>query len=253
MAIIITRYAPRSWGIKDVEANTEKLSNIYTGIIDIISGEVAISSTRGGLILNNRNWAEFTYVDNVDPSESFTPTNATDLAVRLNELEGFFLHGSSEGGGGSTDFYIQFAQDAVISTLLGKAGYSLVVDPTGSHFELKQISGGATSITQLQEWQAGDALQPQKFLLTSNDATKILQGDIDLVVNTPIAVDEFRVVAKGTQGGVPNQEEYVKEIGDFCEGVYSGDGRNYDLIYKGGDQSLLASYEIRGWSEPLTI
>ena len=60
---------------------------------------------------------------------------------------------------------------------------------------------------------------------------------LNKIVNSPIQVDEFRVIAKGN-GNLAN----FKEVGDYCQGVYSGDGRFYTLVYEGGNQNDFASY-----------
>lgn len=246
-SITITRIGQRSWQFTD-NVNVSPISrNKYTG--GRFGDYFNFKASGGEILYTDVPWSIIDYVDNVDET-TFTPTSAEELFVFLNELDSFFLDSyDSSGGGVITEYTVLEAEDVNIATLAGQAGKAFVVNNTGTKFVLATI-GGVTSITGLTEWVTGDVLLPNKFLGTNSTGTKIIQGDIELVVNTPIAVDEFRVVAKGTQGGVPNIEQYVKEIGDRCAGVSSIDGKYYsNLEYNGGDPTDLANYTIKYFDE----
>lgn len=249
-SITITRIGQRSWQFTD-NVNVSPISrNKYTG--GRFGDYFNFKASGGEILYTDVPWSIIEYVDNVDPDNSFTPTSSEQLFVFLNELDNFFLDSYDNGGGGViTDYTVLGAQDVDIATLAGQAGKRLGVNETGTKIVLVDALA-LTSIKTLEEWVQGDVLLPNKFLLTNNDGTKIIQGDIELIVNTPIAVDEFRVIAKGTQGGVPNVEMYVKEIGDRCAGVSSVDGRFYpNLEYNGGDGSDLGNYTIKSFDEPI--
>lgn len=248
-SITITRIDTDAWIFTDNE-NVTRARDFYKGGFN---GEYFHFSASGGEILyNSVPWSIISYVDNVDPENSFTPESPDELFAFLKSLTGFFFGSYDNGGGGIiTDYTVLGAIDVAIPTLTGQAGKRLGVNETGTKIVLVDALA-LTSIKTLEEWVQGDVLLPNKFLLTNNDGTKIIQGDIELIVNTPIAVDEFRVIAKGTQGGVPNEELYVKEIGDVSGGTYSEDGRDYSLVYNGGTSLTepLNNYTILGWINP---
>lgn len=186
-----------------------------------------------------------TYIDTIlETNETFT--DPAQVVTRLKEV-GFFVDSTAGGGGGGTDTFKELL-DVNVSTFTGRAGYSVVVDSTGTYLELAQRYS-ASRMTELLDW-IGGALEGNKYIITTAvPPYRVAQADIDQVINKPIPVDTFRVVAKGVNPdtGNPNLEDFIKEVGDWCEGVSGIDGKYYTLIYLGGDDTDIESYEITGW------
>lgn len=247
--VIITRTGQRSWRFTDnINPNTQSKS-LYSGDQD--GDLITITSYRGSTLYNRVPWQAFEYVDATDPGSDFSFSSADELFDFLNNLEGFFYKGNTGGGGSITDFNVIDANDVNIPTLLGQGGKLFAVNAAGTDFILIPNSGTQFRIANALDYTGG-TFQPNKYLATNATGTSIVQADINQIINTPIAVDEFRVIAKGSQGGVPNSEPFVKEIGDRCAGVSSLDGRFYtNLEYNGGTESDIANYTIKSYDEPV--
>lgn len=58
----------------------------------------------------------------------------------------------------------------------------------------------------------------------------------------PIPFLELRLIAKGSQAGVPNTDLFTLEIGDFVEGMKDANTKWKSAMYNGGDPNDRNSY-----------
>lgn len=194
------------------------------------------------------------FTDEVEATEEETFTSGYQAYDRLKEV-GFFVDSTAGGGGGSTDIAFKDLTDVNVSSFVAYPNYVVSVNEAGTALVLTPRVG-VNRIQDALDW-AGGALQPDKYVLTNSAGTGFIQGNIEQIINKPIAVDEFRVVAKGanydegTDTWIANIEPFAKEIGDWCEGVSSTDGKRHVLVYNGGDETDIANYTKVGyWAKP---
>lgn len=228
--------------VKDGVLENESGSNEYDGIF--MGNYLYIKTGNGAVMYNQVPYSVITYIDEVEGSAPETFTNAFQAFDKLKQV-GFLKDSTTSGGSGSTQSFIDL-DDVNVSTLAGRQGQYVKVNETGTAL-ITAMLYTISRITEALDYLGG-ALTANKYLATNASATGFILADIDLIINRPIGVDEFRVIAKGINPdtGNPNIEDFVKEPGDWCEGVSSIDGYKYELVYDGGDETQLSSYTIMG-------
>lgn len=245
-SLIITKTSANIWKLVDNTMPEGSDGKFASGFADIGTDDFVTFTTKTGQNLYRQiYYGIVTYIDNLDPENNFTPTSGLDLHTKLLGL-GFFGNGS---GGGETATTLLELTDAEFPNYFGRAGQAIIVAENEAGFTTVPFSNVQNS-TDLGDMPS--ELLPNKYLTTNNDGTAYQLSNIDLIINTPIPVDVFRVVEKGvvydegTDTYVKNTEPFLKQPGDICEGVSSIDGRKYNLEFLGGDdESDLSNYIIR--------
>lgn len=122
-SIQIIKKAQNVWVFSDNTLPSEKywISNAYQ---DVINEDLVSFTTRNGSnIYNSQPYSIYSYTDELDSEEDFTPTSALDLHTKLQE-RGFF---GTSGGGGSTPT-LQGLANSLFGSLFGRGGQVVLID-----------------------------------------------------------------------------------------------------------------------------
>lgn len=125
-SIVITKHATNVWFAKDNTLPGGVAGHFVSGWSGgVNSDQFTLKSKNGGIVYNNQPWNIFSYVDNLDSGNNFTPTSAVDLVVKLTQRD-FFEYSSS--GGAGVDTWLQLL-DVLIGSYAGRANQVVVVAP----------------------------------------------------------------------------------------------------------------------------
>lgn len=133
-SIQIIKKAQNVWVFSDNTLPESKywISNAYQ---DVINEDLVSFTTRNGSnIYNSQPYSIFTYIDELDSSNNFTPTSAEDLHIKLTE-RGFF---GTSGGGGSTPT-LQGLANSLFGSLFGRGGQVVLIDDSELGFTTAEI------------------------------------------------------------------------------------------------------------------
>lgn len=162
-SVQIYRRSINRWDIVTNESPLPTSRNYYHG--GDTKGLFTITGATGNILIPPTSWEAFEYIDEYG-SNSFIPISAADLMQRLLD-EGFFVEGSSGGGGGATAFtmltdtfgYLGNGGKVVAvkadATGLEPIPYASIISPN-----LQNVTdSGATTTNPLQIGVSGDSLK----------------------------------------------------------------------------------------------
>lgn len=136
-SIQIIKKAQYVWVFKDNLLPTDKywISNAYQ---DIINEDLVSFTTRNGAnIYNNEPYSIYSYIDELDSDNDFTPTSALDFHTKLVERNFFGTNGS---GGGSTPT-LQGLANSLFGSLFGRGGQVVQIADNELGFTTAAIDG----------------------------------------------------------------------------------------------------------------
>lgn len=136
-SIQIIKKAPYIWVFSDntLPSGKYRFSNAYQ---DIGNEDLVSFTTRNGAnIYNNEPYSIYSYIDELDSGNNFTPTSAEDLHTKLVEREFF---GTNGGGGGSTPT-LQGLANSLFGSLFGRGGQVVLIDEDELGFTTATIDG----------------------------------------------------------------------------------------------------------------
>lgn len=124
-SIVITKYADKVWFAKDNTLPGGVAGHFVSGWSGGANNDlITLKSGNGGIVYNEQPWSIYSYVDELDSGNNFTPTSAVDLVTKLTQRD--FFEYSSSGGGGATTF-LQLL-DVLFPNYFGRANQILAVN-----------------------------------------------------------------------------------------------------------------------------
>lgn len=244
-SIQIIRKDDRVWRLKDnTLAEGAEGYGRQPGWSMAINGDyVTINTKNGSNVYLNQPYTIFSYIDETDPDNNVN-TFASSVALETYLVQqGFFGSGSSDEPGSVPA--IQDLSNSLIANLAGRGGQFFRVKPDESGFDTAAI--GNPSMKDLQEWDGGNLILPNKFFATTSATDTdgnayIIQVDLSTAVNTPIENGESRILFKGDG----NTEPFLREIGDYCGYISPTLNRYVEGYWLGGTDVLDDdNYDIR--------
>lgn len=135
-SIQIIKKAPYIWVFSDntLPSGKYRFSNAYQ---DIGNEDLVSFTTRNGAnIYNNEPYSIYSYIDELDSGNNFTPSSAEDLHTKLVEREFF----GTNGGGGSVPT-LQGLANSLFGSLFGRGGQVVIIGESELGFTTATIDG----------------------------------------------------------------------------------------------------------------
>jgi len=246
-SLLITRKNEIYWQLLGSDSVEPRSESLFGGSQD--GDYITIKSYNGAIVYHRVYFGVIEYVDETNPANNYTPTNASDLFSFLKE-QGFFVNSSSGGGSGGAVTFKQLLDVLSPGGFNGKAGNVYIISPDEQYLIPTPLSN-VRNIQDLDNWLGGDVLSPDEYLLTSSNANGIITAPLANIVNRPALYDEFENIRKGWVWNgtsyVFNQEQYQNEIGDFFRFMKQNeDGVPviYEARWKSGSQP---DYNLANW------
>ena len=133
-SLTITYTGNEIWTLTDNEGNVRSEA-FYSGAI--YNDYLFIKSKTGGNVYAMVPYTIVSYIDEIEPANSFTPANATELLTKLKQFGFFDVTG---GGGGGVDRLLELL-DVDTPNYLGKQGWFLVVNDDQTTVSFKPMTG----------------------------------------------------------------------------------------------------------------
>jgi hypothetical protein len=199
-SIVITKYADGIWFAKDNTLSLDVPGYFVSGWSGSANNDlISLKSANGGIVYNNQPWSIYSYEDENDTGNNFTPISPVDLVTKLNE-RGFF-DTSSGGGGGSTTFL--GLTDVLFANYFGRENQVIIVNGAGT---------GLTSVTPSFAFQNNIATLRRKYFIGHEGVvTATMLADFYNSVLSPISISETHapVVIEGVSGSSSSDTIYA--------------------------------------------
>lgn len=242
-SLIITYTGNNIWTLTDQDGNVRSEA-YYSG--SLVNDLIFIKSKTGGNVIGRIPFEAVSYVDQIEPDNSFTPIDAVDLLTKLKQRGFFDVTG---GGGGGVDRLTELL-DVATANYLGKAGWVFTVNDDQTTVEFKPITGldqdnidirkiFYTGINGATQQQVVDALNLlPAYTVTEHQSVWFISLpafiDGEDIMQAPTYKYKMMNKGKGTYGAGQTQLSYDDlELIYIKEGVTVGDieaDPNTDII-----------------------
>lgn len=214
-SIVIRKKANSVWTLEDNEGG-EHYSNTYSGTRE--NSLITIKTKTGGIIYNQQPWTIFSYIDELDGGNSFTPSSAQQLMTNL-EVRDFFAEGINGGGGVNT--FLELL-DVLVPTFTGNGG---------------NLIGINTEETGLIALDSDDFVQNNKGkflgLISLSGTGAISSTEVADYYDTHtinVAADETPILGNYFRNGIIYLYQFMKGKGTWGEDGEAVIGNDFRLI-----------------------
>lgn len=216
-SIVITKHAANVWFAKDNTLPGGVAGHFVSGWSGgVNSDQFTLKSKNGGIVYNNQPWSIFSYVDNLDSGNNFTPSSAVDLVVKLTQRDFFEYSSSGEGG---VDTFLQLL-DVLFPNYAGRAGQIIRIN--SGETGLESVTPSFAFQNNIGKWYTQSI--PGTGDITPTELSDLINSGAQFLftvteISTPVFISALR-----TEEGITRQYIFLFMAGKPPTGTVWGAG-----------------------------